>query len=136
MDVAVGDRIPPRRVPDVNPEKMKTMAALLRDPNPIHWDVDAVRALGMGDRPINQGPSNMGYIVNALIDWTGDARAVRNVRCRFNGNVLAHDDLEASGVVTAVHDDDGRRTVECDVWLSRGDTKVVTGTARVVLPAD
>lgn len=134
MAVAVGDRITPRRVRDVDVEKMKTMAALLHDPNPIHWDVDAVRRLGMGDKPINQGPSNMAYIVNALIDWTGDASTIRNVRCRFNGNVLAHDELEATGVVTDVQDHADHQVVSCDVWLARGDTKVVSGTARVVLP--
>lgn len=133
MDIAVGDEIPPRVVQDVSVEKMKTMAALLHDPNPIHWDVDAVTGLGMGNKVINQGPSNMAYIINALIGWTGDARSIRNVRCRFNGNVFAHDRLVATGVVTGVSDDDGGRVVECDVWLARGDAKVVTGTARVVL---
>lgn len=133
MDVAVGDEITPRVVQDVSPEKMKTMAALLHDPNPIHWDVGAVADLGMGVRVINQGPSNMAYIVNALIDWTGDARSIRNVRCRFNGNVFAHDRLLATGVVTAVRDEAKGRIVDCDVWLDRDGAKVVTGTARVVL---
>ncbi len=77
----------------------------------------------------------MAYIINALIDWTGDARSVRTVRCRFNGNVFAHDRLVATGTVTGVTEQDGARVVDCDVWLARGDTKVVTGTARVVLDA-
>ena len=42
-------------VPSVSAEKMKTMAALLSEPRLIHWDVATVRALGMGERPINQG---------------------------------------------------------------------------------
>lgn len=132
FDVSVGDQIPTRVVEDVDAEKMKTMAALLHDPNPIHWDVDAVASLGMGDRPVNQGPSNMGYIVNALVDWTGDARTVRNVNCRFNGNVFAGDRLTAGGEVTAVEDADDGRVVECDVWLARDDDRLVTGTARLV----
>jgi acyl dehydratase len=132
IEVSVGDAVPPRVVEDVDAEKMKTMAALLHDPNPIHWDVEAVARLGLGDRPVNQGPSNMGYIVNALVDFTGDARTVRNVDCRFNGNVFAGDRVVASGEVTAVRDTDDGRVVECDVWLERDGDRVVTGTARLV----
>ena len=132
LDVSIGDQIPPRVVEIVDAGKMKTMAALLHDPNPIHWDVEAVARLGMGDQPVNQGPSNMGYIVNALVDWTGDARTVRNVSCRFNGNVFAGDRLAATGVVTAVRATDTGGEVECDVWLERGSDRVVTGTARLV----
>lgn len=134
MDVSVGDRIPPREVGDVDPEKMKTVAALIHDPNPIHWDVEAVTRLGMGDRVINQGPSNMAYVVNALIDWTGDARTIRNVKVRFNGNVFAHDRVVATGVVTDVSEGDQGTVIECDVWLERDEAKVVSGSARVVLP--
>lgn len=134
MDVSVGDRIPPREVADVDPEKMKTVAALIHDPNPIHWDVDAVTRLGMGDKVINQGPNNMAYVVNALIDWTGDARTIRNLKLRFNGNVFGHDHVVATGIVTDVHEAGGERVVECDVWLERGEDRVVAGTARVALP--
>mgnify|MGYP001822074637 FL=1 len=50
---------------------MRTMAALLRDPNPLHWDRDAVAALplGFGRRTINQGPLGLGYMVNMLHAW-------------------------------------------------------------------
>ncbi|SVE18753.1 uncharacterized protein METZ01_LOCUS471607, partial [marine metagenome] len=27
---------------------MKTMAVLIQDPNPIHWDVESVKRLGLG----------------------------------------------------------------------------------------
>ncbi|MEE8601446.1 MaoC family dehydratase [Euzebya tangerina] len=138
--VAVGDEIPPFVVASVSAEKMKTMAAIIRDPNPIHFDVEVTRALGLGDRVVNQGPSNMAYIVNALIAWAGSAAAVRNLRCRFNGNVFAGDRVEASGTVTAVEpglDEAGRQVtmISCDVWLDRDGDLVVTGTARVVVPA-
>jgi acyl dehydratase len=135
MDVAVGDVIPPFEIADVDPEKMKTVAALIHDPNPIHWDVEMVERIGMGDRVINQGPSNMAYVIDALIAWTGDARSVRNVKMRFNGNVFGHDRVVATGVVTDVSEADGERVVSCDVWLERGEDRVVSGTARLVVPA-
>ena len=46
----------------IDPAPMKTVAALLNDSNPIHWDVESVKSLGMGDRVVNQGPNNMAYV--------------------------------------------------------------------------
>lgn len=134
----VGDEITPLVVPAVSAEKMKTMAAIIHDPNPIHFDVEATKALGIGDRVVNQGPTNMAYIVNALIAWAGSAVAVRNLRCRFNGNVFADDRVIAGGRVTGITStpDTHERQIECDVWLDRDGDLVVTGTARVVVPAD
>ena len=60
MSIVVGDNIPEWVMDSVSPARMRTMAAILRDPNPIHWDRDAVDSLplGLGKRTINQGPSN------------------------------------------------------------------------------
>ncbi len=134
MGVEPGTEIPPWRVDPVAVAPMKTMAALLHDPNRIHWDVENVRELGMGEAPINQGPTNVGYIVNMLMAWAGGPVAVQRVRCRFRGNVFAGDAVEAGGVVTAVEAQvDGTALAHCDVWLDRGGDRVVEGTAVVVL---
>jgi acyl dehydratase len=127
----VGDELPEYVIESVDAEKMKTMALFLRDPNPIHWDVELVRSLGMGDRPVNQGPNNMAYLVSMLSDYAGGFDAVVGVRVRFQANVFAGDRLVAGGTVTST-DDDG--TISCDVWLRRnGDPAdtVMSGTARV-----
>ncbi len=58
----------------VDPQRMKTMAAILRDPYEVHWDHEAVRPLGF-DRVINQGPLNLSYVANMLMAWQG--RVVR-----------------------------------------------------------
>lgn len=132
--VTVGDPIPAWSVASVSAEKMKTVAALMRDPNPIHYDVAAVASLGLGDRVINQGPTNMAYIVNALLAWSGDVSALRRLTCRFHANVFAGDRLVASGVVTGVRHEDASVEVSCDVWLDRDGDRVVTGTARLEVP--
>jgi hypothetical protein len=54
---AVGDALPPWTMSYVDPQRMKTMAAILRDPYEVHWDRDATAALGY-DGVINQGPLN------------------------------------------------------------------------------
>ena len=129
-----GDPLPELVIDPVDPEKMKTMAALLRDPNPIHWDVDVVRQLGMGERPVNQGPNNMAYLVNLLAAFAGGYERVRALRVRFLGNVFGGDRLTARGTVTGVRDEGGERLADLDVWLERAeDDRVLDGTAVVAL---
>ena len=80
---------------------MKIFAAIARDPNPIHWDRAAVAERGLGDRLINQGPTNLGYVVNMLLAWTGPA-SFRDLAVRFTSNVFDGDTVTAGGVVTGV----------------------------------
>jgi len=104
---------------------MKLYAALIRDPTPIHWD------RRVADPVINQGPMNVGYIINMLMAWAGPA-SIKDLDARFTDNVLDGDTVTARGVVTAV--DDGEAV--CDVWLEKQDgTKAVQGTATVSFPA-
>ena len=133
MQVDAGSEVPPLVVESVDAEKMKTVAALLQDSNPIHFDAGVVRALGMGDRVVNQGPSNLGYIVTMLARWAGDPGRVRRLRVRFLGNVFAGERVVARGTVTAVREEDGVRLADLDVWLERDDDRVLDGSATVVL---
>ena len=133
-EVDVGDDLPRRVIESVNAERIKTMAALMGDPNTIHWDVDDVRRLGLGDRPVNQGPNNMGYVIDMLTDWAGGPASFRRLKVRFLGNVFAGDRVVAGGTVTAVRPAPGGRLVDCDVWLARdGSPAVLSGKATVLL---
>ena len=130
----VGQEVPPLVIDPVTAEPMKTVAALLHDSNPIHFDVEAVKALGMGDRVVNQGPNNMAYVVNMLADWAGGSGRVRGLRVRFLGNVFAGDRLTARGTVTGLREEGGERFADLDVWLERAeDDRVLDGTAVVAL---
>ena len=134
MRVEVADELPAHEV-DVGVDRMKTMAALLADPNPIHWDTRAVARLGMGERPVNQGPLNMGYLQTMLARWAGGRDRLLDFRVRFLGNVFDGDRVRAAGTVTAVRDDGrGGRVADCEVRLDvvGGDT-VMQGTATVAL---
>ena len=133
-EVSVGDELPQRVIESVDAEKIKTMAALMGDPNTIHFDVDDVRRLGLGDRPVNQGPNNMGYVIDMLTDWAGGPANFRRLKVRFGGNVFADDRLVAGGKVTAVRPSAEGQLVDCDVWLARDGTEaVLAGTATVLL---
>jgi acyl dehydratase len=112
------------------------MAAILRDPNPVHWDRKMMARMGLGERTINQGPLGLSYMVNMLHVWTGPY-SIRRLVMRFPHAVLSGDHVIAPGVVTGVREENGERLADCDVWLHReGIDKPLEGSATVLLPAD
>ena len=56
MKVAAGDTLPPFRMERVTPERMKTVAAIFRDPTPLHWDRESTRAIGFEGKLLNHSP--------------------------------------------------------------------------------
>ena len=130
--IAVGTEIPPWTMSSVDPARMKTMAALLQDPYPIHWDRSATASLGRGERVINQGPLNLAYVVNMLLEWQGPT-CLRRLQAAFREPVFDDDSVTAHGIVTALTTVDGERRAECDVRLVRDGESVLTGTAVVAL---
>jgi acyl dehydratase len=127
----VGDALPEWVLDPVSPERMKVMAAVLRDPNPIHWDRAELVARGLPPRLINQGPINLGYVTNMLEAWVGRG-AIRRLEARFTSNVLEGDRVRAGGTVVGVRAQDGRRLIDCEVWLDvDGRGRAVEGTATV-----
>jgi len=120
----VGDQLPEFAVPSVDPARMKTMAAVLRDPYRVHWDREATREMGLEGRVINQGPLNLSYIVNMLHSFSGPT-SVRRLTVSFGRPVFDADSVVAGGEISAI---DGDR-VTCAVWLKRGDEIVVSGVA-------
>lgn len=137
MTVRVGDALPERVVERVDPEKMKILAALLRDPNMIHLDPAASEQVGLGHRLVNQGPINLGYVHTLLVEWAGGVDRVRASAFRLLGNVYGGERVVAGGRVLAVG---AAGLVECEVWLdavrAEGRVRVVSGTATVVADRD
>ncbi len=128
MSVEVGDVIPAWTMESVSAEKMKTMAAILRDPNPVHWDQQAVAdlPLGLGHRTINQGPLGLSYIFNMLHTWQSPG-CVKRIHMTFPQVVLDGDRVTSKGIITAIGDDG----IECEVWLERAGERLLEGTALV-----
>ena len=136
-EFSIGSEFPNYDVGIVDAEKMKTMAVLIQDPNPIHWDVESVKRLGLGSKPINQGPNNMAYVVNALVSWVGSIEQFKKLKIRFLGNVYAGDRLTVVGSITDIDQVEGESLATCEVQLVRGDPEggdvVMAGQAAVIL---
>jgi acyl dehydratase len=133
---AVGDLIPEWEMARVSPERMRTMAAILRDPNPIHWDRNAVASLplGLGQRTINQGPVGLSYMINMLHAWAGP-ECVRRIVMRFPQVVLDEERVVARGEITALREQQEQRLADCRIWLEHQERGVLLeGTATIALP--
>ncbi|MDR5699756.1 MaoC family dehydratase [Agromyces aerolatus] len=116
----------PHRVGPIGAHEMRVMAEVLADPNPIHLDPAAVAALGLGDRLINQGPTNLGYVIDLVRAGFPEHR-LRRIRTRFLANVHEGDVVLAGGRVDETHADG---TVDCTVWLDvEGGARAIEGTA-------
>ncbi len=140
MTIHVGDAIPSWSMDCVDPARMKTMAAILRDPYPVHWDRSANEAMGLGGRVINQGPLNLSYVVNMLLEWAGST-CIRRLTVSFARPVLDGDRVVACGRVMALDFHEGEWRAWREVWLERvvdrasdvAVERVVEGTAVVAL---
>lgn len=129
MNYNVGDALPRYVIERVDPEAMKQWAVFLADPNPIHLDVEVVKAKGLGDRVINQGPINVAYMMNMLMAAFPGCR-IEAMDSRFLDNVYGGDTVTASGTITAI---DGNR-ISCAFSLdAEGRSTVNTGTATVII---
>ena len=134
MNVNVGDSIPDWVMASVSPERMRTMAAILRDPNPVHWDPEVVAEIGYGHHTINQGPLGLSYMINMLHSWTGHT-SIRRIVMRFPLPVLDGDHITAKGEVTGIREENGETLADCRIWLEReGTIPPLEGTATVAIP--
>ena len=136
MTWASGDEIPEWVMEEVSAERMRTMAALLRDPNPLHWDRDAVAALpfGLRRRTINQGPLGLGYMVNMLHAWAGPG-CIRRLVMRFPQVVLDGERVVARGAILSVKREGGELLAECTIRLEHAERGVLLeGETTVALP--
>jgi 3-hydroxybutyryl-CoA dehydratase len=128
MSYAVGDPLPEFVVEAVSAQAMKQWAVFLADPNPIHLDVEVVKAKGLGDRVINQGPINVAYMMNMLMAAFPGA-TIEAMESRFLDNVYGGDKVTARGTITAV---EGNR-ISCEFVLDvEGRGAVNSGTATIL----
>ena len=113
---------------------MHDMAAVLDDPNPIHLSGEAAAAAGLGDRPVNQGPVNIGYILDML--RARSASSCATSACACSPTCSPATAPIAGGRVESVETDrDGRFLAQCLVWLEiDGSGRAVEGTAEIELP--
>lgn len=128
MSYAAGDELPPFVVDSVSPAAMKEWAVFLADPNQIHLDPEVVKAKGLGDRVINQGPINVAYMMNLLL-LAFPGGQIESIATHFLENVYGGETVVAHGRIVAV---DGERHV-CELTLESAERGVVCSASATVL---
>lgn len=102
------------------------VAEILRDPNPIHFDEAAARAVGLA-APINQGPANLAYAVN-MLEAAFPASRLLAIESRYLANVPVGDRISVEGRVIAREG----AVVTCEFRVLNGAGQdAVVGTARL-----
>ena len=128
----------PRDLPDwtldaVDAEKMKILALLLADPNPLHFDPAVAPRLGIAERPVTQGPSTMAMLANLVRAAFPDGKLVR-LQTRLRGSVAAGQGVRAHGRVTASEQTAEGERVWCELAMEAAGATVLQGTAEVLVP--
>jgi len=134
MKVKIGDKIPQWEMKSVSAQRMATMAAILRDPCPFHWDRDVVdNTFGIGKRTVNQGLVGIGYMINMLHSWSGE-NSVKRMKMGFPVPlVLDGDHVIAKGEVLAVEPEGTGQLAECNIWLEKEGERLLDGTVTVLI---
>ena len=109
--------IPPLTL-KVNAVDIKTIMDVMGDINPIHVDEELALSLGLRGC-VNQGPANLGYVINMLIDWAGEPQAITNLKVRFHSISCPGDQLEARGFVEELFVEQNTLFAKCALELIR-----------------
>jgi acyl dehydratase len=130
-EVEVGTAVPEQSFP-VQRANLIMYAGASGDFNPIHWDEQFARAVGLPD-VIAHGMFTMAEAARVITDWTGDPGALVDYGVRFSKPVVVpHNEgavLVVSGTVTEKLDGN-RVTVDLE---ARSGTDKVLGRARAVV---
>lgn len=122
-----GQKIGERRI-EVSRADLVAYAGASGDMNPIHWNEDFARSVGLPN-VIAHGMFTMGAAVALVTEWAGDPGAVVDYQTRFSKPVVvpnAFEDrvvpgtaLTVSGVIGVV--DPEARTVRVDLTVTAPD---------------
>lgn len=131
-DLSVGDELPPLvKTPDRS--HLVKYAAGSGDFNPLHFDPEFEQAVEIGDNIVHGGLKSaaMGQLVS---DWLRHEGWICRISARYRGMDRRGEPFTCRGRITRLHEEDGRRLVELELWTERADgVRTTTGSAEVVL---
>ena len=100
------------------------------DFNPIHWNDDVARAVGLPG-VIAHGMYSMAIAARMVSGWVGDPTAIRRLKVRFSAMIEPGQTLTAKGEVAEV--DGGRVLVRFSAENDKGERVLSKGEAELEL---
>jgi acyl dehydratase len=100
------------------------------DFNPIHWNDEVARAVGLPG-VIAHGMYSMGVAARMLTAWAGDPAAIKRLKVRFSAMIEPGQTLTAKGEVAEV--DGGRVLIRFHAEDEKGEKVLSKGEAELEL---
>lgn len=103
-DISPGESIGTYVTEPIDGLRIKTVAALMRDPVPTHYDRDIVKALGLGDgtKLVNQGLGDAAYLLELVHRFLDRRPCLRRYDVRILQLIFEGDQVSCSGSVASV----------------------------------
>ena len=130
--VQVGDAIPSFETPPLSRLTLALYCGASGDHNPIHVDIDFVKAAGMPD-VFAHGMLSMGWLARVLTNWVPQT-ALREYSVRFAAMTQVGERITCAGRVVEKFERGGERCVRLELSTTNADGQVkLTGDAVVAL---
>lgn len=132
LDLTIGDEIAPLELPPIARAQLALFAGASGDHNPIHIDIDFVRAAGQPD-VFAHGMLVMADLGRLLTD-AFPIGSLRRFSTRFTAITRVHDRLTCRGRVAEILEAEGERRARLDLSVTdqNGEQKLA-GSATVAL---
>ncbi len=132
-DVSEGTDIPELKK-NCSTQQLVMYAGASLDFYQIHYDKDF--ALN-NDLPglIIHGALKNAWLGQLVTGWAGPGARLRKLSVQYRGMDVTDEDLVLTGTVARKYEEDGKRLVDCNIWLqnSKGE-KTTPGAATLELP--
>lgn len=130
--VQVGDVIPSFETPPLSRLTLALYCGASGDHNPIHVDIDFVKAAGMPD-VIAHGMLSMAWLARVLTNWVPQT-ALREYSVRFAAMTQVGERITCAGRVVEKFERAGERCVRLELSTTNAEGQVkLTGDAVVAL---
>lgn len=130
--VQVGDTIPSFETPPLSRLTLALYCGASGDHNPIHVDIDFVKAAGMPD-VIAHGMLSMAWLARVLTNWVPQT-ALREYSVRFAAMTQVGERITCAGKVVEKFERAGERCARLELSTTNADGQVkLTGDAVVAL---
>ncbi|HYB97803.1 MAG TPA: MaoC/PaaZ C-terminal domain-containing protein [Candidatus Limnocylindrales bacterium] len=95
------------------------------DFNPLHHDYDFPQSKQIGSIIVH-GRFKYASLGQLVSDWLGHAGRIERISCQYRGMDLPNATFVCKGVIKKKSDENGKRTVEIDVWTENAEGKKTT----------
>lgn len=115
----IGQKTPPYQV-KVDGKIYRKYNRLIGEINPIHFNKAYAQKLGF-ENVVVAGNFLFTYIPKWILDWIGDASAIKNITIKFDNPVYIDDEIIHTGKITEINKDTVSKKIICKYEVKKLD---------------